>query len=117
MGGAVMGPSALHIDLRGKSLEEVMGLLTNSGFRVLSVKTDMWDTRERILHGRTEDGPPVHVIWMDNAEAPLLTVIIFNGKEINLKPGMDLHLFNRPDDHVEPEVQDWSAFYTLDVMR
>ena len=110
-----MAAKPLEIDLRGKSLGEVMKLLQDNGFTVSSTKTSMWDDREKILYGRKEDGPPVHIIWMKDDECPLLTITIFNGKKKILEPGYDLHLFDRPPD--QPKGQDWSAIYTLNVMR
>ena len=108
-----MGAKLLEIDLRGRSLEEIMKLLQESGFTVSSDKTTMWDQRDKVLYGSEKSGPPVHVVWMDNKECSLLTVTIFNGKKVRLEPGDDLHLFDRPEGQ---QGQDWSVVRSLHVM-
>ena len=110
-----MAAKPLEIDLQGKSLEEVMKMLQDNGFIVTTADiSTTWDSRDKALGGK-EKGPPVHVIWIKDDEAPLLTVTIFNGRKKTLEPGYDLHLFDRPPD--QPKGQDWSTLYTLNIMR
>ena len=110
-----MATKKLDIDLTGKTLEEVLKILQDNDYSVSARQTTMWDVRAAALSGKKESWPPVHIIWIKDEESPLLTVTIFNGEKVTLKPGMDLHLFTRaPDD---PPGEDWAAVNTLNFMR
>lgn len=95
----------LEIDLRGKSLDEVMQLLKKNGFSVSSTNISLWEGCP---------GPATQVVWIEDEESSLLTVVIFNGRIITLKPGMNLHLADRPA-CLFPG-QDWFVARTLDLV-
>jgi hypothetical protein len=110
-----MSAKKLEIDLTGKTLDEVVQTLKAHGYNVTSSRTTMYDEQDRALRGKKEPGLPVHVVWMCNVsddECKLLTVKIFNGKNVTLEPGQDLHLFDN-----ENSGQDWSVVRSMNVMR
>ncbi|KKT81650.1 MAG: hypothetical protein A3B07_03575 [Candidatus Yonathbacteria bacterium RIFCSPLOWO2_01_FULL_43_27] len=107
----------LELNLNRKTLDEVVQILKKHGFTVSVQRTDLFDVRDRVLYGKKEDGPPVHVVSIPEAEAPFLTVTVFTGRRKVLKKGDDLYLFDRPAGHPLGPGQDWSALYTLDYMR
>ncbi len=103
------------LDPTGKSAEEIVAILTEAGFTVSSADiTETWKASET-AGGHAANGWPVTVVWLKNEEAPLLTVRIFNGSDVSLQAGQDLHLFARGPEWSAGA--DWSAVRTINVMR
>jgi len=103
----------LKIDLRGKTLEEVVKTLCANGYSVSASETRMWEWHDKAKYGPDYVSPPVHVVWMKWQEAANLTCTIFDGKEVTLKPGHDLHLMDRPPGQTG---QDWCVVKSGHIM-
>jgi hypothetical protein len=101
------------IDLRGKSLEEVVETLRANGYSVSASETRMWELHDKQHYGPDYVSPAVHVVWMKWQEAASLTCTIYNGKEVTLKPGHDLHLMDRPPGQTG---QDWCVVTSGHIM-
>ncbi|CAN5152637.1 hypothetical protein BH11PAT3_BH11PAT3_0730 [soil metagenome] len=85
----------LKVDLRGKTPDEVVSLLTESGFTDV-IKSVSDDFKHNSLIHRTSELDQKREVWkvtIDSAQAPSLTVIIHNGSEHALQPGHDLYFF------------------------
>ena len=95
----------LEIDLRGKSLDEVMQQLKKNGFSASSTKISMWSK---------PSAPTTHVVWIEDDESHLLSVTIFNGMRVTLNPGMNLHFAGRPEGLLPG--QDWFVARTLEAV-
>ncbi len=103
---------SLEVDLRGKTFEEVVKTLKPGGFvSRVSDATDMWRKYEEFWHGKSS-GSPVQMIWINQANAHLLTVTIFNGKTLVLDNDHDLHLFDCAGGEAK-----WSAIRTIRIMQ
>ena len=100
-----MAAQPTDIDLRGKSLDEVIQALRKNGFSVCSTKISMWNSCP---------GPAMHVVWIEDDESHLLTVVILNNKIVVLEPGVNLHLSDRPEGLLPG--QDWFTARTLDAL-
>lgn len=94
-----------EIDLRGKSLDEVIQLLKKNGFSASATNLSLWED---------SPGPATQVVWIEDDESSLLTVVIFNGSIVTLEPGMNLHLSDRPECLLPG--QDWFVARTLDIV-
>ncbi len=105
-----MPAQSLEIDLRGKSLDEVVQLLRKSGFSASSTEISLWSNCEKAARGEPP-GPAVRVVWIEDDEENLLTVTAFDAKVTTLKPGLHLHLADRPEGLLPG--QDWFVADTL----
>jgi hypothetical protein len=96
------GPRPLEIDLRGKTVEEVMEILQDNGFTVRSSDiTDIYDSRETVLSKQEVHGSKVYAIWLKSEERHLLTVIPFHGEKVQVPADHNLHLFAPSDKNPE----------------
>jgi len=99
---SVSGIAPLEIDLRGKTLDEVMTMLQDGGFSVSSADiTDIYDSRETVLSGKEVLGSKVYVIWLKPEERHLLTVIPFHGAKVQVSADHNLHLFAPSENNPE----------------
>jgi len=100
-----MPAQSFKIDLRGKSLDEVMQQLKKNGFSVSSTKVSMWSK---------PSAPTTHVVWIEESESHLLTVVALNARIVTLEPGMNLHVSDRPSCCFPG--QDWFVARTLEAV-
>ncbi len=103
-------PEPLEIDLRGKSLGDVVQLLRKNGFPASSTEISLWTNCKKAARGEPL-GPAVHVVWIDDDKSHLLTVTALNAVVTTLKPGLHLHLADRPEGLLPG--QDWFVADTL----
>lgn len=90
-------PKPLEIDLRGKTVEEVVKLLQENGFHSWSDDvTELYDGRT-FLCERRDPKYPVYVVWICPEEADLLTVTIFDGKTMKVPSYRNLHFYTPTD--------------------
>jgi len=107
-----------YIDLQGKSIVQVLWLLSSAGFTVSAVKTSMWNSRPDTRCGKDEPDPPVFVVWINDGEAEKLTVKNSGDDKITLLPGHDLHYFTAPESvkYIFNDAE-WCVIKSLHVMR
>jgi hypothetical protein len=107
------GPRPLEIDLRGKTVAEVVKILEDNGFTVrTSDVTDLYQSKsldERKDHPHSA----VYVIWIKAEERDLLTVTIFNGETKKVPADNNLHFFTAVGE--EPEA--WGLSNTGHLMK
>jgi hypothetical protein len=89
----------LKLDLRGKTPDEVVAILVESGYSdIRQRKTDAWKHPSMFNLQPTEEDQTqiVRCIEIKGDEASNLTIIPYNGKEHKLDPGQDLYFFEGP---------------------
>ncbi len=87
----------LHIDLRGKSVEEVVEILNQNNYRIPLIFDATADWRQFSILNRDPEqyqNTTITGIMIKEEDAPGLTVIVYDGSEHTLRPGHDLHLFD-----------------------
>lgn len=118
MSAQVRNLKPLELNLTGKNAEEVLALLKGNGFSVdgVSEGSSIWDSHDSAITGKNVKGTRVSIIFIQDEEAHLLTVTIFNGKKVTLESGTDLHLFQRPKSGYPQGPSEWAVVRTLDIM-
>lgn len=82
-------PQRLRIDLRGKTMEEVVAALKEGGYcNIRYERTDAYEHDS--IFGPALPGV-VYCIAIEDSEAPNLTVVPTSGREHCLRPGHDLY--------------------------
>lgn len=85
----------LKIDLRGKTKEEVIELLSRHGFCNVTQSISDAYRHDSLIHKTTlvDQERLAWCISIKRDEAPSLTVIVHDGTEHTLRPGHDLYFF------------------------
>lgn len=99
-----MAAQRIEIDIRGMSVWKVTKLLRDKGFSASSTRISMWDSFP---------GPATDVVWIEDNESHLLSVVVHNGMIVTLKPGENLHVADRPEGLFLLPGRDWFVAETL----
>lgn len=90
----------LTLDLRGKTPDEVVDILTENGYSgVRHYESDVEKNPSRFNPDPSERDKTrvVICVTIKDEEAPNLTVVAYDGKAHNLCPGHELYLYDEPD--------------------
>ncbi|MCI5108410.1 MAG: hypothetical protein MRY49_01010 [Candidatus Pacebacteria bacterium] len=101
------------LDLRGKTINEVLVIVRREGIHDESADTGISDITH-LYSDLGEKYESVKCVWLGSTTrvVPKVELILWNGKTVPRRTGCDLHAFMKKDGSI-----DWGQANTMNMMR